>query len=158
MALRNRPQKMGGFRVEGVADAVDDKDAVNKSQLDAAVASLETAIDDAIAEIPNTITEAICGLIAVPTNKDYRVALNLPIACTILETTTRSASGTCTATFKINTTALGGTANSVSSTEQAQTHSSANAVAAGDDIVITISANASCTDLSFTIKTQRTIS
>ena len=40
MPLRNRPLKMGNKRVEGVLNAVDAKDAVNKSQLDAVVASI----------------------------------------------------------------------------------------------------------------------
>lgn len=101
--------------------------------------------------------EFMSGFIASPSNKDYRIVVKAAHAGTITETTTRSASGTCTATFKINTTALGGTANSVSSTEQSQAHSSANAFAAGDDIVITISANSSCVDMSFTIKYTRVL-
>jgi hypothetical protein len=40
MPLRNRPLKMGNKRVEGVLNAVDSKDAVNKSQLDAVVATI----------------------------------------------------------------------------------------------------------------------
>lgn len=90
-------------------------------------------------------------------DKDYRVLLNMPHGGTITETTTRSVSGTATATFKINTTALGGTANSVSSSEQSQSHSSSNAFSAGDDIVITISSNSSCVDMSFMIKYTRTL-
>lgn len=99
----------------------------------------------------------ISGLIPSLINQDYRLVINIPYGCTINETTTRCTSGTATATFKINTTALGGTANSVSSSEQTQTHSSANVVATGDDIVLTISANASCLNLSFTIKFTRTL-
>lgn len=110
-------------------------------------------------EVPVEIeyVDAISGMVAFPSNKDYRLVVKIPFGCTITETVTRSASGTCTATFKINTTALGGTANSVSSTEQSQAHSSANVVAAGDDIVMTISSNSACVDLSFTIKTTRTL-
>lgn len=102
-------------------------------------------------------TEQISGFIAAPSNKDYRIVLDMKHAGTITEVTTRSASGTCTATFKINTTALGGTANSVSSTESTQSHSSANTIAAGDDIVLTISSNSSCADMAFTIKYTRTL-
>lgn len=101
--------------------------------------------------------EMMCGFIATPSNKDYRIVLNAAHGGTITEVTTRSASGTCTATFKINTTALGGTANSVSSTEQSQSHASSNVFAAGDDIVITVSSNSSCADMSFTIKYTRTL-
>lgn len=111
-----------------------------------------------VGSIPSlTQTEFISGIIAVPTNIDYKIVVNIPYAVTITETTTISTSGTCTATFKINTTAIGGTANSVSTSEQTQTHSSANIAAVGDDIVITVSANSTCQNLSFTIKMTRTL-
>jgi hypothetical protein len=104
-------------------------------------------------------TEAMfCGYIGTVADKDYRVVLKAAHAGTITETTTRSESGTCTATFKINTTNLGGTANSVSSTEQSQAHASANAFSAGDDIVLTVSSNSSCVGLSFSIQYTRTLS
>jgi hypothetical protein len=90
-------------------------------------------------------------------NRDYRVVINARRAFTITGVTTRSVSGTATATFKINTTALGGTANAVSSSEVTQAHASANSVVAGDDIVITISANSSCVDLSFSIQITDTL-
>lgn len=99
--------------------------------------------------------DAIAGLIAEPADKDYRIVVKAPHRGRIVETTTISGSGTCTATFKINTTALGGTANSVSTSEQSQAHSSSNVFAAGDDIVLTVSANSSCVDLSFCIRYQR---
>jgi hypothetical protein len=90
-------------------------------------------------------------LIEFPDNKDYRVVVNSALARTITGVTTRSSSGTCTLTVKINTTALGGTANSVSSTESTQAHTSANAVAVGDDIVFTVSANSSAENVSVTL-------
>ena len=101
--------------------------------------------------------EQISGFIATPADKDYRIAVKMAHGGTITETTTRSASGTATATFKVNTTALGGTANSVSSAEQSQAHSGTNTFAAGDDIVLTISSNATCADISFTIVYTRTL-
>jgi hypothetical protein len=97
------------------------------------------------------------GLIETPADQDYRIALNLPAGVTITSTTTRSSAGTCTATFKINTTALGGTANSVSTTEQTQAHASANVASVGDDIVLTVSSNSSCADLSFLIEYTETL-
>ena len=112
-------------------------------------------VDTPATPVSVELVDAIAGMIAFPANKDYRLVVKIPFDCTITETTTRSASGTCTATFKINTTALGGTANSVSSTENAQAHASANVVAAGDDIVMTFSSNSSCLDMSFTIVTLR---
>jgi hypothetical protein len=101
--------------------------------------------------IARTQTDFICGGIETVADGDYRILTNSPIAMTITETTTRSASGTATFTFKINTTALGGTANSVSTGEQTQAQASNNTVAVGDDIVITASSNSSCSKAAFTI-------
>jgi hypothetical protein len=111
-----------------------------------------------LARRTNEITDASeywSGLITSPSDKSYTLVLKSPHAGTISETTTKSASGTCTATFKVNTSALGGTANSVSSSEQSQAHSSTNTFAAGDDIVLTVSSNSSCADLAFTVKYTR---
>lgn len=103
------------------------------------------------------IAEFVCGCIDTAANKDYTLVVDLPYGATINETTTQSESGTCTATFKINTTALGGTANAVSTTKQSQAHTSANVAAAGDKLVMTVSANASCTDLAYRIAYVRII-
>lgn len=111
-----------------------------------------------IATTTSSITEAACFFIETPDNQDYRLVLDVPFAGTITKVTTRSASGTCTATVKINTTALGGTANSVSSSEQGQAHSTSNTFSAGDDIVLTVSSNSSCADMSLTIKFTRALS
>lgn len=100
-------------------------------------------------------TDTMSGFIGAPADKSYTLVLKCPFGGTINETVTKSASGTCTATFKINTTALGGTANSVSSSEQTQAHASANTFVAGDDIVLTISSNSSCLDMAFTIKVTK---
>lgn len=101
--------------------------------------------------------EFVSGYIKTPANQDYRLIVKIPHGGTITETVTRSESGTCTATFKVNTTALGGTANSVSSTEQAQAQASSNTFVADDDVVVTISSNSSCVGMSFTIKYTRTL-
>lgn len=103
------------------------------------------------------VTDWLSGLIPTLGDKDYELTINIPEGITITETTTKCASGTATATFKINTTALGGTANSVSSTEQSQSHSSSNTMSSGDDLVLTISSNSSCVDMSFTIKYTKTL-
>lgn len=105
-----------------------------------------------------TITEDISGLfVGSVADGDYRIVIKLSHAITITETTTRCVSGTATATFKINTTALGGTANSVSSSEQSRAHASANAAVAGDDLVLTISSASSLEDLSIGIKYTRAL-
>lgn len=88
-------------------------------------------------------------------NGDYILRLKLPEAVTITETTSKCTSGTATATFKINTTALGGSTNSVSSSEQSRTHSSNNVAAANDDIVVTISSASSCVGMALTVKGTR---
>jgi hypothetical protein len=85
------------------------------------------------------------------TNGDIILYLKSPVAFTITETVTKCTSGTATATFKINTTNLGGTANSVSSSEQAQAHASANSVSIGDDIVVTISSASTLVNPSFSV-------
>jgi hypothetical protein len=99
--------------------------------------------------------EGWSGYLGSPTNKTYLLVLKAPHPGRITEVTTKAEAGTCTATVKINTTALGGTANSVSTTEQSQAISSANVFAADDDINLTISSSSSCAGLSFTIKYQR---
>jgi hypothetical protein len=146
------------FVTGAVAEEVIALDAAIEDAIAQEVTDRDTAIATAISGLSSTIIEAIFGMIAVPTNKDYTIALKAPFAFTITETTTKSVSGTCTATIKINSTALGGAAHSVSSTEETIARSSANAVAVGDDIVITVSSNSTCLDFSFTIKTTRTIS
>lgn len=104
------------------------------------------------------ITDFISGLIESPSNGDYVVLRNAPFAGTITSITTKSSAGTCTLTGYINSTALGGSANSVSASEQEQVHSSNNTFAAGDDIKITVSANSSCKNIEFTIKFTRGLS
>jgi hypothetical protein len=118
----------------------------------------EDAVFDALAlKGSSTFIDCIGGIIETPADGDYMLVVKMPYAGTINETVTKSASGTCTATFKVNTTALGGTANSVSSAEQSQTHSSSNTFAAGDDIQVTISSNSACSKMSFSIKVTRSI-
>jgi hypothetical protein len=102
-------------------------------------------------------TENIAGYIGTVSDKTYKLVVKIPHGATITEATTISESGTCTATFKINTTALGGTANSVSSSETSQAHASSNVAAADDDIQLTVSSNAACLGLSFSLKYTRVL-
>ena len=97
-------------------------------------------------------------VIEQPISSDvYTIILKARFSGTITETTTICVSGTCTATFSINGTPLGGTANSVSSSEQSQTHSSANTFVAGDDIAVTISSVSACKRLAASIAITRSL-
>lgn len=104
---------------------------------------------------PVLVVDEWSGVIRTVANETLKLILNSGFDGTILSTTTISATGTATATFKINTTALGGTANAVSTTEQTQQQASVNRFAIGDDVSVTVSSSAGCTDLYFTIKYLR---
>lgn len=113
-----------------------------------------------LSDLPSWITDTFATevwswLIEFPDDRDYDVVVNVPYATTVNSITTISTSGTCTLTGKINTTALGGTANSVSTAEQTQTHTTANDLVAGDNLRLTISANSGCENLSVTVKLTR---
>ncbi len=86
------------------------------------------------------------------TAKDYKLIINSPIACTINSVTTICESGSCTLTGKINSTALGGSANSVSTSEVTQTHTTSNSLAVGDDFVLTPSSISSLIGMTVTVK------
>lgn len=129
--------------------------AAGAALLDDADAAAQRATLSAAAR-SQTMTETV--LILFPDNRDYPVLRNVANARTITKITTKSSSGTCTVTGKIGTTALGGTANSASSTEQEQAHASANVMAVGDDFKLTVSSNSSCLDLEVSIEYTRTLS
>lgn len=122
-------------------------------------ATLKTYFDTIYAPISHshTITEGGSWLIPIVANGDYVVIQNVPFGGTITETTSQADSGTCTATFKVNSTALGGSAHSVSSSEVITARSSSNAFVAGDDIVITIASNSACINCRLALKYTRTI-
>lgn len=90
-------------------------------------------------------------LIEVADNKTYVIIIKAAQAFTITEVTTKAVTGTCTLTVTINGVALGGSANSVSTSEQSQAHSSANEVAAGDTVAIVVSSNSGCEGISVSI-------
>ena len=103
------------------------------------------------------ISATLIGSVA---DGDIVLYMKVPAAlngATITETVSDCTSGTATATFKINTTALGGTANSVSSTEQSQAHAATNTLATGDDIVVTISSASSLLDPRFSLSGLRSL-
>jgi len=105
----------------------------------------------------SVITDFISGLTPTIADGTYCILRQAPYAGTITSITTKCSSGTCTLTGKVNTTALGGTANSVSSTEQEQAHATTNTFAAGDDINLVVSSYSACVNMEFTVKFTRAL-
>ncbi|UVC14702.1 hypothetical protein [Mesorhizobium onobrychidis] len=132
------------------SNVIDEDNMASNSDTKVPTQQSVKAYADAMAGI-----DAISGIIQTPLDGTYLLVVKVPFGLTIVETVTKSISGTCTATFKIDGVALGGTANAVSSAEQTQAQASANVAAAGTDISVTISANAVCSGMSFTIKYSR---
>lgn len=118
---------------------------------------VKTVVNAHASNIEELVVDFISGVIPELDDKEYKLILNIPYAGSITSTSTESVSGTSTATFSIDGTNLGGTANSVSSTENIQAHASANTFVAAQDIELTISSNADTVDLSFTITYTRTL-
>lgn len=119
------------------------------------VTALQTQLDAINASIVATRKDGLIFSHAKPDNLTYKALINSPIAFTINKTTTVSRSGSCTATWKIDGTPLGGAADTVTSTETSTTRSSANSVAIGQDVEVTISANATCIDMEAMIEITR---
>ena len=99
-------------------------------------------------------TFAIVWFIPAPLAQDYTY-INIPYAFTVNSMTTKCTGGTCTAAAKINSTAITGLSNAVSTTEVTNNASGANAFAAGDDIKITLSAVSSAVNVSVTLNVTR---
>jgi hypothetical protein len=95
------------------------------------------------------------GVITSVADQDYQVFFDVPFGGTILSVRTKSSAGTATFTTKINTTALGGTANSVSTSSSTQAHSSANNFVTGDGIKITASSASGCQNAEYSILYRR---
>lgn len=95
------------------------------------------------------------SFIGTATARDYPLLLKAPYAFRVTNVISKCTSGTATATVKIDGTALGGTANSVSSTEQDQAHSSSNNVQKDQDLIVTFSSVSSPVDPIITIKGVR---
>ena len=100
--------------------------------------------------------EVIDVTIAYPADGDYPIDINAAYPYTITQVDSQCTSGSCTATSKIGTTALGGTANAVSTSLQSQTHTTANAVALAGTSKVTISANSACENLRLVLWITRT--
>lgn len=93
------------------------------------------------------------SFIGTSTARDYPIILKAPYAFRITETVSKCASGTASATVKIDGTGLGGSAHSVSSSEETIARTSANVVSKDQDLIVTFGAGA--VDPQITIKGQR---
>ena len=119
-------------------------------QLKANLASIVSADVD--------IVEEIAGGIVAPADGTYTIILDAKYAKTILEVTAQVAVGSSTLTPKINSTTLGGGANSVTTTKATVSHASANAMAVADKLTFVLSATSGdCAKLAFTVKYTRKI-
>ena len=120
------------------------------------IAALQADVTTLQSDVAALEQDFISGIIASPTNKDYRIIEKLPFGVTLTAFTAKTLSGTITATLKINTTAVTNGAINVTSSQASTTPSAANVASAGDVIVITGSSNSSAVDLSFTLVFTRT--
>lgn len=102
-------------------------------------------------------TFSLHGFIEVPSAKDYRIAEYVPAIWTVSKIVTKTRTGTLTATFKINSTAITGGAASVTSTQSSLTPSAANVTAVGDALVMTPSAISAAADFSFSVMFTQTL-
>ena len=109
-----------------------------------------------LGEDNNDIPDIFTVVVDIVANTDYVLWYDAPFAGTVTAVRTDCVSGTCTLTGKINTTALGGTANSVSTAAQEQVHVSSNTFAVGDKLQFTISSNSSCLTMSVAFYLTRT--
>lgn len=134
------------------------RDAAMTPEIRSFLEDLQAQADTAdAAAVSATQTEYISGIIAIPTDKSYRIVEKIPYAATLTGFSGKTASGTLTATLKINTTAVTDGALSVTGTQSSVTPSAANAMVADDALVITASASSSPLDFSFVVKYTRTL-
>lgn len=99
--------------------------------------------------------DVITGHIETVADKTYWLG-EMPYAGKVTATVTHCDSGTATATFSIGSTALGGTANSVSSSRQSQAHTTSNTFSAGGILKMVISSNSTCLEMRFSVYIERT--
>jgi len=104
----------------------------------------------------NVLKDIFTTDIETVADQDYVLWYDAPYAGKVTMVRTESVSGTCTLTGKVNTTALGGTANSVSSSAQEQSHTTSNTFSKGDKVLYTISSNSSCLNLAAAFYLTRT--
>lgn len=104
-----------------------------------------------------TMTDSVSGVIQYPDAGDYVVWINVPFSITVVEMTTRCSTGTCTLTAKNNTTAIGGLANAVSTSEVTNTATTSATFAVGNDLRLTVSSLSGAEGVWFSVTYTRTV-
>lgn len=107
----------------------------------------QSASGTATGVVQQTQTWEVTFVVAKVTTAPIYVILKALKARTVTAIVTDCDSGTCTLTGSIEGVSLGGTANSVSTTETEQAHASANSVAVGNDLVLTPSSVSTCLNM-----------
>jgi hypothetical protein len=125
--------------------------------LDGVSRGLDTLTPGDIDAAGLTQIEDRSGAIRSPANQDYRIIEKIPYGMTFTSFSAKLASGTLTATLKINSTAITTGAINVTSSQASVTPTAANVAVANDALVMTVSAISSPVDLSFTIVYTRTL-
>lgn len=108
-------------------------------------------------DVALTVTDSVSGVIQYPDATDYVVWLKVPFALTVVDMTTRCASGSCTLVAKKNTTAITGLSNSVSTSEVTNTATAGNVFAAGDDLRLTASSISGAEGVWFNVTFTRSV-
>jgi hypothetical protein len=96
-------------------------------------------------------TDAISGYLPIASSGIIPLLINSPLAGTIDLTTVLGSIGSGSAYFTINGTSIGGTAHTVSTAENAQTHSTGNSFSTGDDLAMVLGTGTTVAGFAFSI-------
>ncbi|QJP14667.1 hypothetical protein G3545_14055 [Starkeya sp. ORNL1] len=91
------------------------------------------------------------GYIPVVANETIPIVISSERPFAIPKVVTDCGSGTCQVEVRINSTPLGGGANSVSTTRQTKDHTSANSGQIGDDVSLVFSSNSNCQRMNWVV-------
>lgn len=129
-------------------EAITESTAASIAELEAEIEALDLLLSAEIAALEAAFLARLAPDVGMAVtlieNRTYIIDRNASFAYDIETITSICASGTCTATVRINGVAVTATANSVSSSEQVRTPTGNNSVAIGDDVTIEITSNSSC--------------
>jgi hypothetical protein len=109
------------------------------------------------ADVTSLADDSRGAFVEIVDNKDYTIWQRIPFAGTITRTVTKASTGTCTLTVKISANAVGGSAHSVTSSQESILRTTSNTFAAGDDLVLTVASNSACENLAVSVDYTRTL-